>query len=216
MFYWIKVSFYQKNSSTFTLQASSFLRPFSGLPLHSFTYFRRTTGRIRKLLPLRIPRVYEEPCALPDHRGPGRNQRHQVRTNPRLFTVQVARRHGASVRPRRRHAGTVRLPQPAALLPGAPKPQPVGLRVPAERAGTLLLAQLGEKPEHHLPSDASVRAHAAARWILVTSAGTRSPLLQLHRPHTCKHVQFAQRAARHVNSLVFIYIFVNYRAVYIL
>lgn len=153
-----------------------------------FTYFRRTIGRICKLLPLRIPRVYEEPCPLPDHRGPGRNQRHQVRTNSRLFAVQVPRSHGAGVRPRRRGARSVRLPQPAALLPGAPKPQPVRLRVSAERAGTLLLAQLGAKPGHHLPSDASVRAHAAARWIFVTSAGTRSPLLQLYRPHACKHV----------------------------
>lgn len=152
-------------------------RLISGLPLHSFTYFRRTTGRICKLLPLRIPRVYEEPCPLPDHRGPGRNQRHQVRTNSRLLTVEVPRSHGASVWPRRSDARTVWLPQPASLLPGAPQSQPVRLRVPAERTGALLLAQLGEKPGHHLPSDASVLARAAARWIFVTSAGTRSPLL---------------------------------------
>lgn len=148
-----------------------------GLTAAFFYYFRRTTGRICKLLPLRIPRVYEEPCPLPDHRGPGRNQRHQIRTNPRLFTVEVPGSHGASVRPRRRDARTVWLPEPAALLPWAPKPQPLRVHVSAERAGTLLLAQLCEEPGHHLPRDASVRAHAAARWIFVTSAGTRSPLL---------------------------------------
>lgn len=153
-----------------------------------FIYFRWTIGRICKLLPLRIPRVHEEPCPLLDNRGPGGNQRHQVRANSRLSTVKVPRCHGARVRPSRRDTRTVGLPQPAALLSRAPKPQPVRLGVPAERAGTLLMAQLCAKPGHRLPHDASVRAHAAARRIFVTSTGTRSPLLQLPRSHTCKHV----------------------------
>lgn len=153
-----------------------------------FFYSRWTVGWVCKLLPLRIPRVYEEPGALPDHRGQGWNQRHQVRADPRLFTVQVPCGHRARVRLRRLDARTVWLPQPAALFSGAPKPQSLWLRVSAESTGTLLLAQLGPQPGHLVPNSAALCAHTAARWILVTGAGTRSPLFQLHRSHARKHV----------------------------
>lgn len=162
---------------------------------------RRAAGRVCKLLSLRIPRVHEEPGALPDHGGQGRNQGHQVRADTRLLAVQIARRHRAGVRLCGRHAGAVRLPRPAAFIPGAPEPQSVRVRVPAERTGTLRLARHGAQPRHLLPHGAAVRAHTAARRILVASAGTGSPLLQLHRTHARQHVQLAQRAACLVNSL---------------
>lgn len=127
--------------------------------------------------------MHEELGALPDHGGQGGNQRHQVRADTRLLAVQITRRHRAGVRLCGRLAGAVRLPRPAALVPGAPKPQSLRVRVPAEPTGTLRLARLGAEPRHLLPHGAAVRAHAAARRILVAGAGTGSPLLQLHRTH---------------------------------
>lgn len=154
-----------------------------------FTFDCRWTARwVCKLFPLRIPRMYEEPGALLDHRGQGWNQRHQVRTDSRLLTVQVPCGHWACVRLRRLDARTVWLPQPAALLSGTPKPQSLWVRVPAESTGTLLLAQLGPEPGHLVPISAALCALTTAWWILVTSSGTRSSLFQLHWSHTRKYV----------------------------
>lgn len=176
---------------------------------------RRAVGGVRQLLPLRIPRVYEEPGALPDHGGPGRDQRHQIRTDPRLPAVQVPGGDRACVRLRGLDAGALRLPGA-----GAPEPQPVGLgvRAAARRTGrTLPLAQLGPQPGPVLPAGTAVRAHAAARRIPVAYyAGPGPPLLQPARTHTRKHLQFAQCAARHVNTsvilvvvlLLFLYIYI--------
>lgn len=151
--------------------------------------------------------MHEESGALPDHGGQGRNQRHQVRADTRLLAVQITGRHRAGVWLYGRLAGAVRLSRPAAFIPGAPKPQSLRVRVPAEPTGTLRLARLGPKPRHLIPHRAAVRAHAAARRILVASAGTGSPLLQLHRTYARQHVQLAQRATCLVNSvgLVLIY-----------
>lgn len=148
--------------------------------------------------------MHEEPGPLSDHRGQSGNQRHQVRTDPRLPTVQVSCCDRASVRLCRLSARTIRVLGPVALLSGAPEPQPLRLRVPAESNGTLLLARLGPQLGHLLPRGASVCAHAAARWILVTGAGTGSSLFQLYRSHASKHLQFAQCATRHVNTTVFL------------
>lgn len=158
---------------------------------------RRTTSWVCKLLPLRIPRMYEEPGALLDHRGPSWNERHQVRTHPRLPTVQIPRGYRACVRLSGLPARTW-LPRPAALIPGAPKPQSYRRRLPAESTRTLSLAQLGAQPGHLVPNCAIFRAHTAARRIFITGARTRSPLFQLHRSR--KHAQFTQCAARNVNN----------------
>lgn len=147
---------------------------------------RWTACWVCKLFPLRIPRMYEEPGSLPDYRGQSWNQRHQVRTDSRLLTVQVPCGHRACFRLRRLDARTVWLPQPAALLSRTPKPQSLWVRIPAESTWTLLLAQLGPEPEHLIPISAAFCALTAARWILVTR--TRSSLLQLHWSHTRKYV----------------------------
>lgn len=131
--------------------------------------------------------MYEEPGALPDHRRQGGNQRHQVRADSRLLTVQVARGHRARVRLHRLLGRTVRLSEPAALLPGTPKPQSVRVRVPAESAGTLL-AQFDPESGHLLPVGTALYARAATRWILVTGSRTRSSLFQFYRSHTRKHI----------------------------
>lgn len=74
-----------------------------------FSFFghpSRAVSRVCQLLPLRLPRVHEEPGALPHHCGADGDQRHQVRAHPRLLAIQSL--------PGRRAQ-----PPAAALAPGA-------------------------------------------------------------------------------------------------
>ena len=171
---------------------------------------RRAAGRVRQLLPLRVPRVHEEPRALPHHRGPRRDQRHQVRTHPRLPAVQVPRDHRPPVRlmSRRLTDDDVRrasrgVPRPTALVPGAPWTQPAdGLALPTESSsGTLLVGTLGAQSDRLLPTRGPLGARATARRVPAAGPGTgpSSPLLQLPQPHARRRVYAARcRAARHV------------------
>ncbi|GAB1293142.1 Hairy and enhancer of split-related protein HELT [Apodemus speciosus] len=65
----------------------------------------RAFSRVCQLLPLRLPRVHEEPGALPHHCGADGDQRHQVRAHPRLLAIQSL--------------PGLRAQLPAALAPGA-------------------------------------------------------------------------------------------------
>lgn len=117
--------------------------------------------------------MHEEPRSLSDHRGANGDQRHQVRTDPRLPAVQS--RYRARVWLVRHHLSR---PYGPSVPAGVPESKSNRVSVSAEPSRTLFLAQLGAEPHARVPSDVS------AQRILVTGSGTRSPLHELHRALT--------------------------------
>lgn len=148
--------------------------------------FRGAPERVRQLLPLWLPRVHEEPGALPDHGGAHRDQRQQIRTHPGLPAVQGGFRTCLRITLQAcvYLARDCRLPVSAALSAGVPS-EPERTHLPAEPQRAFTLARLG------------ARVPAAART-------GPSPLHELHEPLT----QLAHDATRRfVDGLFVVYVF---------
>lgn len=143
---------------------------------------RRAPEWVRQLLPLRLPRVHEEPGALPDHGGAHRDQRQQVRTHPGLPAVQSGFR--ARVRLTLRVCfyltRACRLPVSAAFSTGVPS-EPKWTSLPTESQRAFILARLGTclpsaartgpSPLHELHEPLTQLAHNATHcfvdWLFV-------------------------------------------------